>query len=184
MRTQKRYEDFPCFVEQDRKKLGRFALDSIADEFIAEKTDQDNYPFCVFCYMREIDSPYQLPCRHVIHDMGDEKLSIDNIHPRYFNQTSITLEEDNPIQIEHIEDDTPHTYTDLMAEISPFASIAPHNKTFMDIFMKTIDELHSAEKRLSNRNATNNRAKWTLSITSFTKCYLRRCRENKKKYPL
>ena len=59
------------------------------------------------------------------------------------------MNEDNPVQFEYIEDDTPRTYTDIMAEISPYASAAPRNQRVMIILTNAIDDLHSAEKEIA-----------------------------------
>ena len=92
LKTQKRYEDFPCFTREDIQKLGRLALDLIADEYLAERSNKNNYPFCVYCHMKEMKSLYTLPCRHAIHEIGDEKLSIDNFHLRYFKKNRNSFE--------------------------------------------------------------------------------------------
>ena len=93
----------------------------------------------------------------------------------------IPLNEDNPVQIEYIEDDTPRTYTDIIAEISPYASAAPRNQRVMNILTNAIDDLHSAEKEIATGMPPTNRAKWKISVTSITKCYLRWSRKDKKK---
>lgn len=45
-----------------------------------------------------------------------------------------------------IDDEKPRTYTDIMTEISPFASPTQRNEKIMNISTNAIDDLHSIKK--------------------------------------
>lgn len=149
IKTQKYYETFPCFNSYNLKKCGKLILSSLSDEYDACMNELNNYPYCVWCQLKDKSSPYTIPCRHIMHDTGNSLFSIDEIHPRYINEMDHQMPENNQVQVSFVEDEKLQTFTDIMSEISPDTSIAPKNEKVMSVFTRTINDLHSIEKSIT-----------------------------------
>ena len=143
------FDGFPCFPYEDRTEVGALALNIISEEYKELLNENNNYPWCVWCYLRDINPSLSLPCRHVMHDSNQIQYHSNDLDPRYL-RTSM----DNNIEAEHVvnvidEYKKSLNFSDIMATIAPYASAAPRNPEIMSIFDKTIEELRSTKTELN-----------------------------------
>ena len=83
--------------------------------------EEDNLPWCFWCILRDNESEFALPCRHIYQGNGKIIINADTLHPRFL-RTEIpinkTQNEENET-IHTIEQSNPKNNTDIMAKLSP-----------------------------------------------------------------
>ena len=144
------YNEFPCFIKDDISYIGKLALDIISHEYNEYLNFNDNFPYCALCYLRTVYPEFALPCRHTFQNMNIP-LSKSILNIRYLRYDNKPLLDEN-CQIEqtiHIEQSW--EYSDLMAKISPYASIANKSDSVKKIFSETIARLEET-KTLGNES--------------------------------
>ena len=105
---------------------------------------------CIWCILRQQGSSLALPCRHVI--SNEMIIHSSDVHPRYLRIDKIVQKVENPLIIDHKEGHKSRSnYSDLMAQISPFAAIAAKNTEVTQAFNNFIMKLN--EFKIEIRNA-------------------------------
>lgn len=141
--TSIKYQDiFPFFSNDFVNDLGEFALTRIASEYDAFIKGEEN-DHCVYCYLKEIDPSLALPCRH---DFIKETVNITGLNKRFFKVDICNDIASGTITCsKSLNEKKSFKYSDIIAKISPYATIADKNvqlqKLFADFFEK-LDGIH------------------------------------------
>ena len=78
---------------------------------------------CVWCSLRKQGSELALPCSHSI--TNETKINYCDVHPRFLRIYKIIYKIGSPLTIEiHDPTKSKFKYSDIMAQISPFATNA------------------------------------------------------------
>lgn len=144
LKTQRSYSGFTMFSDEDRLHIGKLALMYISEEYLAWLRCENNFPFCPWCHLRA-HSPLSLPCRHVF-NTGIDHLSIDDIHARYRVCDAIQSEARETDETDTLSHSQQSSFTDLMARLTPYASIAHRNPDVMSLFQKLFQDLGDIEQ--------------------------------------
>ena len=138
--TTARYAELPCIAKEDLPKIGARALAIIADELIAFQQEKDFQP-CPFCALRRLAPQVAVPCRHVFNT--DVLLTANDIGSRYMRnaqRSRISRETESVVS----SPSTPSSsYTDLMAQFAPYASLASRDERVFDILQDSLRQLRS-----------------------------------------
>ena len=152
--TIKQYDGLTCFDLEDIKSVGKLALDYISTEYLKHlKQEEIDESFCVWCNLRLKFPELSLPCRHLMNNIDEIKFTKGQLHERYLNNQlfcSLPSSEHTMNILISQTSNTPRTYTDIMAKLAPFASFATREPKILNIFEKTIEELHSVNKTLNS----------------------------------
>ena len=144
------YDGFNLLPNKDLPQIGHMALKILSEEYTSFLNKYDNSPFCTWCHLRNSSfHAFALPCRHIM-TKNQPQFKLRDFHPRYLR---IEVE---PTQIANSIDITPKTnnnnlnsYTNIMATLSPYASVAPRVPEVMSIFNDAIDKLHSTKSNIN-----------------------------------
>lgn len=145
-KTNNLYNNFPCFYSEDIQYIGKLAMDIITNEYNEYLNGNDDLQICALCCLRAAYPEYALPCRHTFQH---EKCIISKsmLHPRYIRDDSnyesndiISGQYEEIIQTSHSWD-----YSDIMAKISPYASIASKSEPVRNILNDTIIMLENTK---------------------------------------
>lgn len=151
--TNKHYETFPLFTDEERKQIGALALRYIADEYIAVINDVNNEPWCPWCSLKQMGSSLSLPCRHVMHEMEEISLSLEDIDERYLRierNTSDHLLNCSEEIIINNDSKKDCSYSGLMTRISPWASAAQKSQEVMDVFDRTFNDFQQIGQEINS----------------------------------
>ena len=140
LRTFRTYSQFPLVKSEDIKILGKMILDFLKTELEACNLINFNAP-CVWCELRRNNSPYAIPCRHVIRQ--GFVIDTNQIHKRFLrnpydidNMPNLVVIEDSSIQMAK-------NRTNFLTRIDPFVNLYGKNKDIDSILDTAIDRLES-----------------------------------------
>ena len=124
-------------------------MDELNIEYNAWLNGENKEPsFCVWCWLRNMNSPCALLCRHII--SNETLLNVKAIHPRYIRDQTYENEEYSLVQlIKNKRQKSEYAYSTLMERISPFASQAAKNHKVKEIFRKTLEELDNIMEEIN-----------------------------------
>ena len=151
-----KYSGLTIIDEHARESLGLRALKYLAIESVAFLKGDDNSPYCPWCHLRNSQSPYTLPCRHVLTSTKDV-VALDNLHARYYSQVQNHVGPTTD-SLSTVPLTRENTYTSIMARIAPFASAA---ERVPDLGKKLNDFIDELDK---NRHELNSGMPCTLAI--------------------
>lgn len=147
-KTTSSFQGFPLLFQEELHLYGKLLLEILSEEFNCYINKIENN-LCVWCRLREIQSPFCIPCRHTMKN-GDV-YSIDIFHPRYIRHDYCLQSEENKTEIINEQEDIiDHNYSNIMARIQPFASIANRNNEIAGIFDSMISQLESKKSYINN----------------------------------
>lgn len=144
--TNNLYSNYTCFIKDDIPYIGKLALDVIASEYNEYLNNNDNSPFCALCNLRLACPELELPCRHTF-CMSNIPISKNMLHSRYLRVDNIINYDENEINQheEIIQTSQKWEYKDIMAKISPYASIANKSELVQNILNETIINLEKTK---------------------------------------
>ena len=157
-----KYKDFCNFEEEDVERIGSFALDKICNEIICSRAGEE-IQFCLLCILRNHSQELSLPCRHIFNEQPDFHVSWRSISPIYLRE-NFSYSPNGSFSQVYKESLPSNSYSDLMAEISPFASIAMRNERVSQILQKTISELKETCSISANGMPNNFSIKGKISV--------------------
>ena len=138
--TTARYAELPCVAKEDLPKIGARALAIIADELIAFQQGKDFQP-CPFCALRQLAPKVAVPCRHVFNT--EVPLTVDQIGSRYLRNTQRSHISRETESIISDPSNPSSSYTELMAQFAPYASLASRDERVFDILQSSLRQLRS-----------------------------------------
>lgn len=142
--TNTQYSMLPSIKEEDIPKIGLLAIKIIAKETIAMLNGKNSCKLCKMCIMRNNYPELALPCRHIM--SFDYSISSRDLHPRYLRNDFDLILNANHNVIETNDVTWSNSYSDIMSQLSPFASIAYRNEDVNKIFQDTIEKLKSMQE--------------------------------------
>lgn len=142
--TFKHYENFPLIPEGHLSHFGAMILKFLETEFNAMLCLNSDQP-CVWCALRECQSPLTLPCRHTL-SLGFV-IDINQIHPRFLRDDKEFPSLPNTVLKENIEIEQAKTRSNFLARIDPFVSLYGRNKQVDNILDTALSELENLQVR-------------------------------------
>ena len=147
--TFKQYQNFSIIIPNDLKYFGKFALEELWKEYNAWSNGENKDPLhCVWCCLRNMNSLYTLPYRHIINDKT--LLNANLLHPRYIRDQTFEMDEYSRVRIVAQKRQKPqYCYSSIMERIAPFANEAEKNVHLQEIFAKTFQELDNSKVEIN-----------------------------------
>lgn len=132
------YKDLPLINQTKINLYGDYLLKVLNEEFNAYKHKTENQ-FCVWCVLRNKNSPFQLPCRHSI--INGDVFEPTFFHQRYVYDKIPFFSEKSSVTVKQ-DCDKPDdmSYQNIMAKIQPYAAMASNKKEVADVFTKAFNE--------------------------------------------
>lgn len=142
--TYNEYSNLPLIAKGDLQRCGRMLLGFLQNELDAFFLKHDNQQ-CVWCCLRSNDSPYALPCRHVIYD--GYKIDLNQIHPRFLRSSSNNITLNNTVTVQNVSFPQVQNRNSFLARIDPFLNYYGRNSKVNEIFDRTISDLEDLNIR-------------------------------------
>lgn len=143
------YSNICCIHSDDIPKIGRLALNIISKEYTDYRAGKDNFPFCRLCIMRKKNSDSTLPCRHLMNE-NNTIISLEQIPSFYLREDKELLPTIFKFQNKIFSPKLSLEYSDIMAQIAPFASIAKYNPNIANEIKNSIQRLEKLKPQLSS----------------------------------
>ena len=142
--------------------IGNFALNKICDEIISSREGIE-IQYCPLCTLRNNAQEISLPCRHIFREQPDLHVSWRSLSPVYLRE-NLSIDQHGSLNQIYNESLPSNSYTDLMAELSPFAAAAKRNEEVNQILQKTIKELKETCTVSNNRMPNSLSLKGKISV--------------------
>ena len=144
--------------------IGNLALERIANEVVAFSKGEECLEPCCLCVLRRVCPTLALPCRHTFHP--DCQINAHDLHPRYLRVEYMTNDTEAPVLIKTVERRM-HTnsYSEIMAEIAPYASMASQHDGIKRIFEDAIARLKGTEVQVNEGMPT------TIAVSGRFRCH-------------
>lgn len=158
------YQGFPLINLNELHFFGKLVLNILEEEYNSFLENKSN-EMCVWCNLRKMNSPYRLPCRHVIN--SNTIINIEEIHSRYIRNDNIysTSTKSKIILSEiHNSSQISFKYNDIMSRIQPYAAAAQHNNEIANIFSNTFKQLENNKIVLNLNMPTTISMKGCISV--------------------
>lgn len=136
-KTINRYKDLDCVEPNDIPIIGKYALDIISYEMVEFLKDKE-IETCKICALRNSCPDLALPCRHIMDK--NILISAKDLNQRYIRE-DISMIKEGSHMINSAEPTLSSEYSDIMSQISPFASIANRNAQVREILEESISKL-------------------------------------------
>lgn len=135
---------FNVIAKGDLQRCGRMLLEFLQNELDAFFLKHDNQQ-CVWCCLRSNNSPYTLPCRHVIYKGCI--IDLNQIHPRFLRSSGNNIALKNTVTVQNVSFPQAQNRNSFLARIDPFLNYYGRNSKVNEIFDRTISDLEDLNIR-------------------------------------
>ena len=134
----------PFILLNEINQFGSMILEILHEEYIAwAKNERED--FCCWCYLRNKNSPYKIPCRHTMNSQFI--IFANSVHRRYLRNNNYQIDKAAELKIFRTAKDRnkEFQYNNIIGRIAPYASVAYKNEHIQNIFSRMFKELEQTK---------------------------------------